>query len=462
MEFNRTVKEIWHMKSNIYIGNRYVPVFANPIQWDDQREYEPLTIVMNNGASYTSRIYVPIGTPLSDSTFWVKTGNYNAQVEEYANEVEQLAEDFETFKGDINSAISTLNGRVDDCETNISSLDSELGDLTDSVDDIRVRVELGKVVCIGDSYLEGYTASGNVTSWGDILATILGKSVGTDLYKFYQGGCGFYTTNNSKNFGTLLNEAYIALNGVANTVGAVIVLGGANDPNNSNVTTNIETFVNNAKTYFPNASVYYGYGSTFVETTPYNVMGVYSRYQQSTKGIFMGNLAKILTAYSDIYYSSDYRHPNANGQKMLAKLIVQCLKGCGVEPISRDNRTVATNIVESIAGGIWRRYCYDNTHKNFEEPTSHTSNNTVLLDTIPISDSYLSKLDNNFYQCHASGFIKSSDGKYRAVTYRLVMLPDGIRVYDTCMNDDGTNYLTSTVEYYQIDTFEFSCPVELI
>ena len=37
-----------------YIGARYVPVFANPPEWNDTRGYEPLTIVLHKGNSFTS------------------------------------------------------------------------------------------------------------------------------------------------------------------------------------------------------------------------------------------------------------------------------------------------------------------------------------------------------------------------------------------------------------------------
>ena len=70
---------------NTYIGNRYVPLFDGA--WDNTKEYEPLTIVEYNGASYTSRTNVPIGAEITNNTFWVCTGNYNAQVEQYRKEV---------------------------------------------------------------------------------------------------------------------------------------------------------------------------------------------------------------------------------------------------------------------------------------------------------------------------------------------------------------------------------------
>lgn len=71
-----------------YIGARYVPLFADPLQWDGNTAYEPLTIVYDGGNSYTSRQYVPAGTPLTDTNFWALTGNYNAQIEQYRAEVQ--------------------------------------------------------------------------------------------------------------------------------------------------------------------------------------------------------------------------------------------------------------------------------------------------------------------------------------------------------------------------------------
>lgn len=73
-----------------YIGARYVPLFAEPIAWSDQKEYEPLTIVLDKGNSYTSRQFVPKGIDISNTEFWANTGNYNAQIEQYRKEVGQI------------------------------------------------------------------------------------------------------------------------------------------------------------------------------------------------------------------------------------------------------------------------------------------------------------------------------------------------------------------------------------
>lgn len=71
-----------------YIGARYVPLFAEPAEWSNDRTYEPLTIVLHQGNSYTSRQFVPKGIDITNANFWAETGNYNAQVEQYRREVQ--------------------------------------------------------------------------------------------------------------------------------------------------------------------------------------------------------------------------------------------------------------------------------------------------------------------------------------------------------------------------------------
>ena len=89
-----------------YIGARYVPLFANPLQWNNQNTYEPLTIVVNQGNSYTSRQFVPVGIDISNTEYWALTGNYNAQVEQYRQEVEQ-----------VNQEIAQVNEEIDKINT---------------------------------------------------------------------------------------------------------------------------------------------------------------------------------------------------------------------------------------------------------------------------------------------------------------------------------------------------------
>lgn len=70
-----------------YIGARYVPVFADPIEWTDTLSYEPLTVVKYQGSSYVSRRSVPEGIALANTDYWILWADYNAQLEAYRQEV---------------------------------------------------------------------------------------------------------------------------------------------------------------------------------------------------------------------------------------------------------------------------------------------------------------------------------------------------------------------------------------
>ena len=76
------------MATTQYIGARYVPIFVG--EWDNNRTYEPLMVVTYQGASYTSRQYVPAGIEITNESYWVLSANYNAQVEAYRKEVRDI------------------------------------------------------------------------------------------------------------------------------------------------------------------------------------------------------------------------------------------------------------------------------------------------------------------------------------------------------------------------------------
>ena len=80
------------MTTQQYIGARYVPIFGRKdeesIEWDNTKTYEPLTVVLHEGNSYTSRQFVPVGIDIKNEDFWALTGNYNAQVEQYRQDTQ--------------------------------------------------------------------------------------------------------------------------------------------------------------------------------------------------------------------------------------------------------------------------------------------------------------------------------------------------------------------------------------
>ena len=105
-----------------YIGARYVPKFyensVNTSEWTANTQYEPLTIVTRNGNSYTSKREVPanIGAPESAPEYWVSTGIYSQQIEQYRQEVVEVSNRIEDVEDDL--AEETENREAADDEIN--------------------------------------------------------------------------------------------------------------------------------------------------------------------------------------------------------------------------------------------------------------------------------------------------------------------------------------------------------
>jgi len=134
--------------TSMYIGARYVPIFADPVEWDDEREYEPLTIVVHNGDCYTSKCYVPKGAqlppyPEGQTKYWVKTSDYNYQFADLKKTVTDLSRLVEQFQKDNERFIELINGwnekviqwekdmaawgeRLDAVESNVADLTASL------------------------------------------------------------------------------------------------------------------------------------------------------------------------------------------------------------------------------------------------------------------------------------------------------------------------------------------------
>lgn len=134
--------------TSMYIGARYVPIFADPVEWDDEREYEPLTIVIHDGSCYTSKCYVPKGAqlppyPEGQTKYWVKTSDYNYQFADLKKTVLDLSRLVEQFQKDNKTFTDLINGwneKVQQWETKMTAwgerldaVESRITDLTASL-----------------------------------------------------------------------------------------------------------------------------------------------------------------------------------------------------------------------------------------------------------------------------------------------------------------------------------------
>lgn len=131
---------------SMYVGARYVPKFADPIEWDTERGYESLTIVTYKGESYTSKCPVPPGIDIKNERYWALTGAYNAQVEEYKNQVKDLSQQVTGFASDnkefrdkitqydkdnaeMKNAVASTVARVDALAERVDNADAAISDL---------------------------------------------------------------------------------------------------------------------------------------------------------------------------------------------------------------------------------------------------------------------------------------------------------------------------------------------
>lgn len=119
-------------KKNIYIGQRYVPKVMG--QWDSTQNYEGLSIVIHQGDSYTSKKRVPAGIDIHNDEYWVVTGNYNAQIDDYRTRVDNV-ENLINDKADtsyVDGEVDTLNTLIN-TKADTSYVDGEVDTLNTSI-----------------------------------------------------------------------------------------------------------------------------------------------------------------------------------------------------------------------------------------------------------------------------------------------------------------------------------------
>lgn len=117
--------------NNLFIGERYILLFANPVEWDSSRAYEHLTIVMYEGEGYTSRYAVPPGIAIDDGKYWVKTFprspkiiEIEALIESIKSELSNQADEIAYIKEQIKKL-----GEIDLLEERITEAEQEIADI---------------------------------------------------------------------------------------------------------------------------------------------------------------------------------------------------------------------------------------------------------------------------------------------------------------------------------------------
>lgn len=309
--------------NNIYIGARYVPVFAEPTEWDNTRSYQPLTIVTHEGDSYTSKTFVPIGIDISNETYWVITGNFNAQVEQYRQEVVQVKNDVDDVSNKVDGYDTRITNNTDNItsmKTSISNIivknneqDNEISDIQSEINNIktaenRYGLDGKKILILGDSISDqsaGSWKANLIPNWVDRLETILGSE---NITNNSASSRAFTTTS--------VPGLYQIIDDITGNYDIIIVFCGVNDylqgknlgNRNSGVRTNYNGAMNHVgdvlKTKYYNSQIYFvsPLKTTYVDdnTLPFTTLDMYRQA--------MYDFCKV----NNFHYISGYDFPNYN------------------------------------------------------------------------------------------------------------------------------------------------------
>lgn len=97
------MKGVNNMAIKTYIGARYAPKFMGA--WDKSSEYAALCVVYTNEQSYVSRKTVPANTEITNTEFWIKSADWNAQVAQYNQNVERYENEVRGYAETVNDLV---------------------------------------------------------------------------------------------------------------------------------------------------------------------------------------------------------------------------------------------------------------------------------------------------------------------------------------------------------------------
>lgn len=333
-----------------YVGARYVPKVMG--EWNKALRYEALSIVTYAGNSFTSKVPVPANIDISNNTYWVNTGNYNAQVEAYRQDTARVE----------NLLNNEIINRKNDTKDNI--------------------------LWIGDSY----SVNHNHKLPNGVRDMLNAKN----WYEYSKGGAGFAGKWAGASFNDLIELAKQEMSASQKEmIKYVYIVGGANDSSFpwTELKPKVVSTIQNARNSFPNAQVCFIFASCAYDT--------YQDLLTKTKNISNDNYAPCIFAMpyyylSGEFYETDNLHFTEAATNYIVSVISNLLSGSSYIP------TISVNIgkscfegwssanqlqVSAPNGTLKVSSPYLMLTKSSEEPFSKDEyNNTILFKSAPISD----------------------------------------------------------------------------
>lgn len=384
--------------------------------------------------------------------------------------VEQLREDYDNQvinAGNSNAEIVDARGGQTKLKDRLDNFDEQLEHNTSDISILKSE----KYLFIGDSYGEGYTPNGNVTSWIDYTKQLMHLN-DDSCYSYAVGGYGFTTTG----FQTLLNNAINDIQDKEN-MKYVIVGGGYNDSwNYSNIANSMKLFFDTCYANFPNAKIIIAPFGWCVEglttdvhatqnyTNLINMVLEYQRNAVLNGGCYVDGIYSVL--HKNEFFSSDYVHPNNNGQYAIALALSNYLKGQNFSIVEyMNNENVFKDNV--YADGIYVScQCVatvdgKNTILHLTSGKITGSFADVKLDGTNI---YLGKVRssavNGNYEktvIPCKGILKTHDSKYYDINVSLQISHNNLYMNITKVNDSHDDFLT--LSFTEINVVNYSAPI---
>lgn len=312
--------------------------------WNKANSYDYYDVVQVDGTSYIAVQDVPANTEITNSAYWAKWNDPNAQVAQ------------------MQDTISTFDGRITENTNNITKLGDEL--------DKKGRT---CAVLIGNSFTVGYYTHnyGIADALSDAGFFDEQHVYASDSSSFDDYTLGGVTINATNNFNSLVNQAGDDPSFDNGRVTHVIFISAMGDTralaykfqaNKNDLPTfsNLDSTVENAKSKFPNAHIYvyfaewidkrntqenYSVWFPYMQLRAHYLFSYNTRFTYLGWGGFVGNLNSNYTRFR----MDDGYHPTHEGSDILANNLMAKLSG-GIfrigflNPIYSDGFATSTDL----------------------------------------------------------------------------------------------------------------------
>lgn len=302
-----------------YTGMRYVPVFADPLEWSSANSYEPLEIVIHEGNSYTSKTFVPVGIDISNSAYWALTGNYNAQVEQYRQEV--LAFDGRITKN--TNDIAAVKTVADNLESHVGT----------------------EFIIIGDSWSDTDPSTTSYIKWPMTFQ----KYTRMNIHNYARNGASVVgSTPDPGQSGNFLGQVNKAINDTSfdhSKVELIVIMGGVNDYRSGRTFSEVAEawsgHIASLTAAFPKARIvsFLNY-QIFLSRDEWNWTNLAKRIIRERSGCPVHSM---IGWVSGSQFIEDKVHPNNAGYRQLCSNMIACC--FGGNPVF-----VSTTIRKTVAG----------------------------------------------------------------------------------------------------------------